>query len=81
MRRKSMILRNQQFLMFKKYASPFEYDAVLLCPFVENIRRNMARYRLTVDLDSSRWILTPKPRLEEKPDGTWGWTGIQSKVR
>ncbi|MGB2705975.1 MAG: SGNH/GDSL hydrolase family protein [Candidatus Omnitrophota bacterium] len=67
---------DQQFLIFREYASVFEYDAVLLCPFVENIRRNTARYRLTVDLKSERWILTPKPRLEQKPDKTWGWTGI-----
>lgn len=67
---------DQQFLLFRKYASLFEYDAVLLCPFVENIRRNIVRYRLTVDLESGQWVLTPKPRFEKKEDGTWRWTGI-----
>ena len=67
---------DQQFLIFKKYTKIFEYDAVLLCPFVENIRRNTVRYRLTVDLKSERWKLTPKPRFEQKQDGTWHWTGI-----
>lgn len=67
---------DQQFLIFRQYASMFEYDAVLLCPFVENIRRNMVRYRLSVDLKSERWILTPKPRFEQNPDGSWNWTGI-----
>lgn len=67
---------DQQFLIFKHYASLLEYDAILLCPFIENIRRNVVRYRLTVDLKSDRWILSPKPQLKKKQDGTWGWVGI-----
>jgi len=66
---------DQQLLRFIHYSSILEYDAVLLCPYLQNIVRNRALYRLSVDLKTRRWVLTPKPRFSKMEDGSWRWEG------
>ena len=37
---------DQQYLVFQEYAKDIDYDLLMICPLVENIRRVAARYRL-----------------------------------
>ncbi len=52
---------DQQFLLLREMGLQYDFDMVLLCPLLENIRRNCARYRVAVDRDSEERVLVPKP--------------------
>lgn len=55
---------DQQLLLFEQVAGEYEFDAVLLFPFVQNIRRNMIEAREGVDPYTRQRVLVPKPRFE-----------------
>lgn len=55
---------DQQVLLYEHVGRRFEHDAVLLMPFLQNIRRNMAGAREAVDPATGRMVLRPKPRFE-----------------
>jgi hypothetical protein len=52
---------DQQFLLFRQIVTQFDYDALLFCPLVENIRRNVARYRPALQSDTSDPLVLAKP--------------------
>lgn len=54
---------DQQLLLLQDFARRFEFDALLFCPYVENIRRNLVDYRVTAEAKTGRRVLTPKPRF------------------
>lgn len=60
---------DQQLLLLKRLVGRFEHDGVLVCPLVENIRRNIARYRLWGDDSSEVLYATPKPYFTLTGDG------------
>ena len=55
---------DQQLLMFREKGLKYEFDLILICPLLENIRRNLSRYRITIDRESGREVLVPKPYFE-----------------
>jgi hypothetical protein len=55
---------DQQVLLYEHVGRRFEHDAVLLMPFLQNIRRNMAGARDAVDPATGRMVLRAKPRFE-----------------
>lgn len=55
---------DQQLLIFEAFAEHFQFDIVVLLPFLQNARRNMVEYRLAIDKATGRRILQPKPRFE-----------------
>ena len=55
---------DQQLLLFEQYGMRYDFDLVMVCPFIENIRRNRASYRTALDPVSGRRVLVPKPRFE-----------------
>ena len=52
---------DQQYLTFLEYARDLDYDLLIIAPLVENIRRVVSRYRLTLSTDSDREALLAKP--------------------
>ena len=54
---------DQQLLIFKEAIRRFDFDLLLLCPYIENIRRNLADYRVATEIKTGRRVLTPKPRF------------------
>lgn len=42
---------DQQYLVFKEFAEHLEYDLLMICPFVENIRRTASRHRPMMSRD------------------------------
>ncbi len=58
---------DQQYLAFREHARHLEYDLVLFCPMVENVRRNTATHRITANTADGRLVCRPKPyfRLSE----------------
>lgn len=54
---------DQQLLLFERYGTRYEYDLVMVCPFVENIRRNLASYRIGIDPETGSKVLVPKPHF------------------
>lgn len=52
---------DQHYLVFKKFCKDLEYDLLLICPSIENIRRNVARYRITSSSKNKGIIYRPKP--------------------
>jgi len=57
---------DQQVLLYEHVGREYQHDAVLLMPFLQNIRRNMAGAREAVDPATGTTILRPKPRFELK---------------
>jgi hypothetical protein len=55
---------DQQLLLYEEVGRRYEHDAVLLMPFLQNIRRNLADAREAVDPHTHRRVLLPKPRFE-----------------
>ena len=55
---------DQQLLLFEHYGMRYDFDLVMVCPFIENIRRNMASYRVALDPITGQLVLVPKPRFE-----------------
>ncbi len=52
---------DQQYLTWREFAAGLDYDLLLLCPMVENIRRNIHTHRLTQSAFDGRLVLRPKP--------------------
>jgi SAM-dependent methyltransferase len=55
---------DQQLLLYEHVGLKYEHDIVLLLPFVQNIRRNLADAREAYDPRSGRLVLRPKPRFD-----------------
>lgn len=55
---------DQQLLMYEHLGRRYEHDAVMLLPFLQNIRRNMVEARPSLDPETGRQVLLPKPRFE-----------------
>jgi SAM-dependent methyltransferase len=55
---------DQQLLLYEHVGLQYEHDIVLLLPFLQNIRRNMAEAREGYDPRSGRRVFRPKPRFE-----------------
>ena len=55
---------DQQVLLYEHVGLRYEHDAVLLLPFLQNIRRNLASAREAIDPASGVTVLRPKPRFE-----------------
>jgi hypothetical protein len=55
---------DQQYLITREIAQCFDFDLLLLCPYIENIRRNLMDYRVAHEARTHRRVLTPKPRFE-----------------
>lgn len=52
---------DQQLLLLQRFSALYEYDALMVCPMVENIRRNVAHFRIAVDRESGELLAVPKP--------------------
>lgn len=52
---------DQQYLVFREYARHIEYDLMLLCPLVENIRRNMVSSHITLNTTDGVLVKRTKP--------------------
>lgn len=61
---------DQQLLIFETLAKDFDPDLVIIFPFLQNIRRNIADARLSYDPETMNPILLAKPRFELMPDGS-----------
>lgn len=59
---------DQQLLVFRELGRAYEHDLVLLLPFLQNIRRNMADYRESFDPRTQARVLVPKPRFALEED-------------
>lgn len=55
---------DQQLLLYEHLGLTFEHDAVLVLPFLQNIRRNMVEARDAIDPRTRMLTLRPKPRFE-----------------
>jgi hypothetical protein len=55
---------DQQVLLYEHVGLRYEHDLVLLLPFLQNIRRNMAGAREAIDPATGQTVLRPKPRFE-----------------
>lgn len=55
---------DQQVLLYEHVGLQFEHDLVVLLPFLQNIRRNMAAAREAIDPATGGIVLRPKPRFE-----------------
>jgi hypothetical protein len=60
---------DQQYLTFREYGAGLPVDLVLICPLVENIRRNLDRERLTQSSSDGRLVMRPKPYFELRAGG------------
>ena len=52
---------DQQYLAFRETAAGLEADALLLCPMVENVRRNLDTHRLTQAASDGQLVMRAKP--------------------
>jgi carbamoyltransferase len=52
---------DQQYLTWREFAAGLDYDLLVICPMVENIRRNVQTHRLTQSAFDGRLVLRPKP--------------------
>jgi hypothetical protein len=59
---------DQQVLLYEHVGLRYEHDVVLLLPFLQNIRRNLARAREAIDPKSGATVLRPKPRFTLEAD-------------
>jgi carbamoyltransferase len=55
---------DQQLLLFEHLGQSYEFDVIVLLPFLQNIRRNMADFRISLEPETGKPVLTPKPRFE-----------------
>jgi SAM-dependent methyltransferase len=55
---------DQQILLYEHIGLQYEHDAVVLLPFLQNVRRNMVDAREAIDARTGRLTLRPKPRFE-----------------
>jgi len=55
---------DQQYLAYSEFAADLEHDILLICPMVENIRRNLQRERLTRSAFDGRMVWRAKPYFE-----------------
>lgn len=55
---------DQQLLMYEELGPRYEHDAVMVMPFLQNIRRNLVEARPALDPETGRQVLLPKPRFE-----------------
>ena len=60
---------DQQYLLYEQKGCRYECDLLLVCPLVENIRRNMAMFRPSVERISSEVFWVPKPMYELENGG------------
>jgi hypothetical protein len=60
---------DQQYLTYSDIASPYAHDLVVIAVQVENIRRNVAHYRLVITDEGERFLLA-KPYFDRQPDET-----------
>jgi lysophospholipase L1-like esterase len=70
---------DQQYLIFKKYAEKIEYDAVIISVLVENIERNVAKYREWTDR-SGESLYVSKPWFELFSSGDLSLKGVPVPV-
>jgi hypothetical protein len=54
---------DQQVLLYEHVGVKFEHDLVVLLPFLQNIRRNLADAREAIDPSTGAIVLRPKPRF------------------
>jgi len=54
---------DQQVLLYEHLGLRYEHDLVLLLPFLQNIRRNLASAREAIDPKTGATVLRPKPRF------------------
>ena len=54
---------DQQVLLYEHTGLRFEHDIVLLLPFLQNIRRNLAKAREAIDPKTGATVLRSKPRF------------------
>ncbi len=59
---------DQQYLAFREVSELAEYDLVIVAPWVENIRRNPARYRMW-STSGGEYRVFPKPYFSLDADG------------
>src|SRR5262245_16826505 len=52
---------DQQYLTWREFAAGVDHDLLLLCPMVENIRRNVQTHRQTYSIFDDRVVLRAKP--------------------
>ncbi len=71
---------DQQLLIYEKQGPRYEHDAVLLLPFLQNIRRNLVDARVAFDPLTGKEVLRPKPRFELNPDGTLRLKTVANEV-
>jgi SAM-dependent methyltransferase len=55
---------DQQVLLYEHLGLQYEHDAVILLPFLQNVRRNMVEAREAIDPKTGQLTLRPKPRFE-----------------
>lgn len=55
---------DQQVLLYEHVGLQYEHDLVVLLPFLQNIRRNLAGAREAIDPTTGKIVLRPKPRFE-----------------
>lgn len=54
---------DQQVLLYEHVGLTYEHDIVLLVPFLQNVRRNLASAREAIDPTTGAIVLRPKPRF------------------
>jgi len=60
---------DQQYLAWQEFAKSIEYDLLVICPLAENIRRNMAKFRVTRTAESNAVVAKAKPYFELTDSG------------
>ena len=55
---------DQQYLIFKEFARDLEYDLLMICPLVENIRRVISRFRPAIFRGNGEEAFMAKPYFE-----------------
>jgi lysophospholipase L1-like esterase len=55
---------DQQYLSWREFARDLDADVLLLCPMVENVRRNLQTARLTQSAHGAGFVMRAKPYFE-----------------
>src|SRR5688572_22288080 len=55
---------DQQYLAYQEFCADLEYDYLMVCPLVENIRWNVSAFRLIISSETGREMVLPKPYFE-----------------
>lgn len=55
---------DQQLLIYENVARHYQHDLVMVCPFLQNIRRNLVEARVAFDSKTGARVLRAKPRFE-----------------